>query len=98
MVKAVARVYLGHLFKKLWYEGKEFLTVGINLEVLFLICVYDMAISLILLEKEPRDVMKMIFELFRRLIVFCRGLTVLNLEEKGKLNVLVSLQHFLLLP
>ena len=98
MVKAVSWVYLGHLFKKLWHEVKELLTVGVNLEVLLLVRIYDMTIGLILLEKEPRDVVKMLFELFCFFIVFWLCLTALNLENKGNLNVLVRLQHFLFLP
>ena len=100
MVKAVFWVYLylGHLFKKLWHEGKELMTVCVNLEVLLLVRIYDMTIGLILLEKELRDVVKMLFELFRFFIVCWLCLIALDLENKGNLNVLVRLQHFFFLP
>ena len=51
MVEAVSWVYFGNFFKKLWHEGKELMTVGVNLEVLLLVLIYDMSIGLILLEK-----------------------------------------------
>ena len=70
-VHAVPWGYFGNFFEKLWYESKELLTVGINLKILLLVRIYDLAIGLILLEEEPRDVVKMLFELFRCFIVFC---------------------------
>jgi hypothetical protein len=91
MVEASNWVYFGNFFKKLWHEGKELMTVGVNLEVLLLVRIYDLAIGLILLEEELRDVVKMLFEHFRWFIVFCRGLTILNRESKGKIYVLVIL-------
>ena len=91
MVEAVLWVYFGNFFKKLWYEGKELMTVGVNLEVLLLVRIYDLAIGRVLSEEELRDVVKMLFANFRCFIVFCRGLTVLDRESKGKLYVLVIL-------